>query len=372
MPPLVIEIQTTDDIRDVVHRAVQSLAEGQLVAFPSETIYAIAASALNGTAVERLAEIKQRPDDDPFGLAIKSASEALDFAPTMSALAKRLARRCWPGPTRLVLPTAGGSLADRLPEETRKWVCPDGEIGLRVPAHSILLDVLRMTIGPVVLSSATRPGKPDSHYAKDVVNLFGDDISLVLDDGPARFKQRSTIVRVIENQFEIAHQGIVSEKNVARFASVMILFICTGNTCRSPMAEILCKKLIAENLGCEKSELESNGVVIQSAGLAAMPGSPPSKESVLIMDEVGLDLTRHQSQPLSQQMLADADHVFCMTSSHLHAIQSQWPESADRVSLLCMDQSDVPDPIGGTVEHYRICANQIETHLKNVINDLQL
>ena len=81
-------LQAWRDPRDVVHRAVQALVEGQIVAFPTETVYGIAASARNEAAVERLLEAKKRPKNQPLTLAIKSADEAYDYVPGISSLGK--------------------------------------------------------------------------------------------------------------------------------------------------------------------------------------------------------------------------------------------------------------------------------------------
>ena len=103
MSPFVIDVRNAEDSRDVVHRAVQALAEGQLVAFPTETVYGLTASAVNSEAVERLLDVKGRSGNHPLALAIRSNDDALDYAPTMNPLARRLARRCWPGPITLVV-----------------------------------------------------------------------------------------------------------------------------------------------------------------------------------------------------------------------------------------------------------------------------
>ena len=99
MPPVVVDVRAAEDLRDVVHRAVQAVAEGKLVVFPTETVYGLAAQALQPEAVRRLSEVKGREEGHPLTLAIKSAEEARDYAPDMSLLAFRLARRCWPGPS---------------------------------------------------------------------------------------------------------------------------------------------------------------------------------------------------------------------------------------------------------------------------------
>src|SRR4029078_10803824 len=95
MAPLVIDVRGAEDSRDVVHRAVQAVAEGKLGVFPTETVYAVAASALNEHAIERLLSAKKRgtSSEKPLTLAVKSADDALDYVPRMNRLALRLPRR---------------------------------------------------------------------------------------------------------------------------------------------------------------------------------------------------------------------------------------------------------------------------------------
>src|SRR3990172_3339228 len=136
MVPSVIDLRRSDDVRDVIHRAVQALAEGNIVAFPTETVYGLAVSALSEKALARLLEIKGRAEDRPLTLAVKSADDALDYLPEISPLVWRLARRCWPGPVTLVVP--GGhpdSLIWQLPSAVQRSVLGSDMVGLRVPAH---------------------------------------------------------------------------------------------------------------------------------------------------------------------------------------------------------------------------------------------
>ena len=106
MPPVVIDVRNAEDPRDVVHRAVQALSEGKIVAFPTETVYGFGARALDPHAVERLLQVKGRSNKAPLALAIRGAQELLDYVPDASPLGERLARRCWPGPVTLVVDVA--------------------------------------------------------------------------------------------------------------------------------------------------------------------------------------------------------------------------------------------------------------------------
>ncbi|WP_425613685.1 Sua5/YciO/YrdC/YwlC family protein [Anatilimnocola sp. NA78] len=373
MSPLVIDVNQTDDPRDVIHRAVQALVEGKLVAFPSETVYVMAASALNETAVKKLASIRQPAANEPLCLAIRSTDDAIDFAPQMPSLGLRLARRCWPGPVTLEVEDAQlESVIQRLPQGVQQLVAPEKRIRMRVPAHDMLLGALRLVAGPLVMSGARRASDPDTITGKEVVQRLGSDIDLVLDEGKSRFGQRSSLVRINGNHLEVLRSGVISETNLKRLASWMVIVVCTGNTCRSPMAEVMLRKRLAEKLGTTIEQLEDRGVLVLSAGIAAAPGGRAAAEAITIMRERGLDLNQHESQPLSDRLVRYADLIITMTRGHREAIVSHWPEAGQRTFTLSHNRGDVADPIGGPPDLYRKCAEQIDAHLAEWVNEIDL
>jgi protein-tyrosine phosphatase len=372
MPPLVIDIRNAEDSRDVVHRAVQALAEGQLVALPTETVYGLAASACRADAVERLLRAKGRASTQPFALAIKSADDAADYVPDLSPLARRLARRCWPGPVTLVVDNKhSDGLTGQLPKLVRDVVAPNGTIGLRVPANEMSQDVLRMMTGPIVLTSANRHGQPDAVTAEEVLREVGDEVAIILDDGPCRYGQPSSVVRVEDNRLKVLREGVVGESTLRRLASVVVCFVCTGNTCRSPMAELIMRDQLAKSLACSIDELEGRGVVVMSAGIAAAPGCPPSSEAVVVMNDQGLDLSRHEAQPLTEQLVRHSDLILTMTHSHRQSIVERWPTAEDRTHLLMPNRQDVCDPIGQSISAYRHCAAQLTEGIKHHVAALK-
>ena len=103
-----------------------------------------------------------------------------------------------------------------------------------------------------------------------------------------------------------------------------------------------------------------------------MQGGPPSREAVEVMRDRGLDLTSHASQPLTSHMIKQADHLLVMTRAHRNAVAMDVPDVVPRLRLLCSDGADVSDPVGGTIEQYRGCAEQIERELTKWVAELEL
>ena len=204
-----------------------------------------------------------------------------------------------------------------------------------MPGHQVLLDVLRMLVGPLALTSANRTGGVEAVNAREVLDVLGNDLDLVIDDGPCRFGEPSSVVRIHGNRYEVLRAGVVPEKTLQRLSSTMILFVCTGNTCRSPMAELICRQMLARRLGCEIGQLEDRGVLVMSAGVAAMLGGRAAAEAVEVLAKMNLDLSDHETQPLTEPLVRHADLIYTMTRTHREAIVAQWPAAAERTFLLC-------------------------------------
>ena len=371
MAPVVIDLRKSDDPHDVVRRAVAAMDAGQLVLFPTETVYGIAAAAWHTDAVERLIQSKGRATGHPLALAIKDPLEAMEYVPDLSIIANRLARRCWPGPLTLVLPADHpDSQLHQLPASVRQAVVPQQTVGLRVPSHPMILATLQASTGPFVLTSANLSGQPAACTADQAVKDLGEHLDLVLDDGPTRFNQASSVVEVQDNQLKILREGLLDPDTLKRLSSLVILIVCTGNTCRSPMAEVLLQQKVSQLQGCKPQELEEQGILIASAGLAAGVGFPASSEAVETVSHQGINLSGHESQPITDRLVKVADLVLTMTRSHRQAIVARWPEAADRTHLLARDNSDISDPIGGSSEVYQQCATQLDEQLGQWLPDL--
>src|SRR5213593_593767 len=136
-----------------------------------------------------------------------------------------------------------------------------------------------------------------------------------------------------------------------------ILFVCTGNICRSPMAEGLFRHAIKGR----------NDFRVLSAGVGAVEGQPPSEHAVQALRELGIDISKQRSRMLTGELVQQADYIFGMTHSHVDAVALLYPHAAEKTFMLrefdeTLDnyEADISDPIGGSYEVYLNCRDQIE------------
>lgn len=351
-------------VASAIERAVQVLEQGGLVALPTETVYGLAVRADRPEAVARLRSIKERDRSKALTVHIGSPDQAAAFVPDLAGLAARLIRKAWPGPLTLILsvddPSAAPVMAG-LNGSVATTLYHNGTIGLRCPDQQVTERILKSADGPVVASSANRAGLPPPWMGEDVLRSLDGQIDLLIDANRTKFAKPSTIVRVAGSSYNVVREGVLDSGIIERLSKLGVLFVCTGNTCRSPMAAGMARKLLADRLRCGIEGLAGRGVEVCSAGTSG-GGGGASPAAVAVMARRGVDLSAHRSEALTADTIRQADYIFVMTQSHLDRVLDLEPAAEGRVSLLLSDR-DVRDPMGGSEEEYEACAKAIEEGL---------
>jgi protein-tyrosine phosphatase len=342
--------------------AASALCDGALVVFPTETVYGVAANALNPAALARLRQVKGRPTEQAFTVHLARRGDARRYVGAPSPLARRLARKAWPGPLTLICAVPSPDqeeIAQVCSPEQLDEIYHRGKVGLRCPDHAVARQLLREAGVPVVASSANRAGQPPPARFDEALRDLQGAVEFALDGGPARLSAASTVVELEGRDWTIRREGALDERTIGRLAVTEVLMVCTGNSCRSPMAEYLFRAGLAARLGLSLEELAAEGYVVSSAGTFAPVGAPISAGSHEELQKRGIDGSDHHAQPLTVELIQRSERIYTMTPAHREAVLELVPSAATRVFALD-EENPVADPIGGGPDQYRTCAAHIE------------
>lgn len=330
---------------NVIKEAAAILKKGGIVAFPTETVYGLAADYNNPDAINRLYEIKKRPKDKPFTILVARKEKILEFVNELDSLSKRLIDKFWPGPLTIIVNSKDGKA-----------------IGFRMPSNRIALELVNMSNLTIVAPSANISGAVEPLEPFSVMQAFDGLIDLIIDAGPAQIGISSTVVDMTALRPKILREGsnvthvkaaIREEKKITN-----ILIVCTGNSCRSPMAEALFKK-----------ELEKDGFIVKSAGIIAVDGMSASKETIQVVKQrAGIDLSDFKSQRLTEGLAAWADIIIVMDKTQEDFIKDMFSFSDTKQKVVLFKgfadmkdtNSNVTDPIGKPISVYEETYRQIQ------------
>jgi len=349
-----------DDRDRLIDLAVDSINRGGLVVLPTETVYGVFAAVREEPLAKLRALTEARDASNDYTLHLSDLSVVRDLLSIPTPVARRLVSKLLPGPARIVLEQP----RENLEAISEKLAIPGGFFGegntvaIRIPDHPVTRVVLRRAGVASVARRLSAASWVDKNDPGATVEGIPDNASpapaCVIDDGATHFGVGSTTITIgLDGRFSVVPYGPIKEDDVLAMLERRVLFVCTGNTCRSPMAECIARSMI------EKEGPTGITTIVESAGIAADEGSVASPDAAKVMKERGLDLGAHRSRLLTAEMIDRAEVVYTMTHMHAQRVMSLAPDAVHKVFPLS-EKTVVEDPIGQNIEVYRTTADQLE------------
>ena len=353
----IYELDQNNPDREALYEIATILKGGGIVALPTETVYGLAVCVDIPEAVERLRQIKNRPENKPFPVQIWPTKKLFSLTPKdrIAPNAYRLIQRFWPGPLTVILPAID---TERFGEK----------VGIRVSAHKVVQELLGLGDLVVYMPSANPSGSPPALSLQDVISYFPKGLDAVVASGGVE-GIASTVVDITVSPWKILREGAIPPQEIRRIEQgKRIVFVCTGNSCRSVMAEYYLKKLLSQREGAEEVEVYSCGIMV----VDGIGGATPVVVEMLAKE--GMDASKHIRRAINESLLLGADLIFVMERYHEDVILRYLPFLRGRIYLLgefiedLSTDPEIPDPIGGNWEVYEETYSKIKKAVNRIID----
>ncbi|MGD9487945.1 MAG: L-threonylcarbamoyladenylate synthase [Calditrichaceae bacterium] len=362
--------------KKAIERAIEVLGNGGIVAYPTDTLYGLGIDVTNEKAVHKLYFLKQRDLRLPVSLMVNSLDKIEELVGILPIELYSHLKKILPGKvTALINNTEGISLP--VFEYLQKSKNFPEKIGFRIPDYPICHEMTSGFENPISTTSANISGKGNAYSIKEVIAQFGNKLDLILDAGEIQQSQGSTIIDFTKDPYLIVRQGDFSVGQLGKLLpdlnwrtrrdTFTITFICSGNICRSPMAEGILKQILSRTR-------YKKWVKVRSAGTLMIPESDAHEFAIDVMKDKNIDIAKHRSSVISSAIMSESDLVIAMAYNHYKYLREHFPGHKDKIVLIKqwhrenrLTNPSVADPIGHDIEFFNLTYTEIFREIKRIL-----
>ena len=320
-------------------------------------MFGVGCSAFSKVAVKKIDNLKKRTQKKGYIVLIPEIDWLERYEIKYHPQIRRLFLQYWPGELSVILND---------PENNFKFVSQDHKVAFRIPTSSFLREFIKKIDKPIVSTSINLSSEVPYENVKDILQEKGDWFGFAVI--PSKHKELSTtpstVIDGTKENIKCIREGKIPFAEIQNsYAKPLILFICTANICRSPMAEYYLQHLV------DKNDLSYR---IGSAGFFES-GVMISENSRIVLDENGINASKHISTQINEQLIQDSWLVLTMTTQHKLYLRDYFPNSINKVFTLSEFTGyniDIDDPYGLDVYFYRETFKKIKERIENLYNKL--
>ena len=366
------KVDSTKPKAHAINRAAELIRAGGIIVYPTDTLYGFGVNIKNSLALNKLFDIKGREESKPISLMVNSKTQIESLVGPLNLEESRILNSLLPGKVTLLF-EAKLHIEIRGIKEWKK-------LGFRIPDSKLCMELITHVDGPISSTSVNLANQQNLVTADQIIEKFGRKIDLILDAGPITSEKGSSVLDTTTSPPTLIREGDISKSKIEEKLGheiyshypekFIITFICSGNICRSPMAEGILKKIIE---GTKYKDL----VEINSAGTLNLGGSPAALEAIDVAQDYGIDLSDHSSTYVSRDIVRRAHLIICMALDHYNYLTRRYPEFKDKIILLKqwkvqkkLANPSIADPIGHNLNFFTRTFKEISDEIKRILPEI--
>lgn len=363
--------------KKIIEKAANVIKAGGVIVYPTDTLYGLGVDISNKQAMDRLYYLKGRNSGKPVSILVNDLEQIEKLVGKLYKIEYSAAKMFLPGKMTLIISSKDKLSIPRMSHFKK--------LGFRIPKSKITNMLIENVGSPISTTSVNISSKENVKNIEDILAIFGDKIDLILDGGPVKSTQGSSILDLTTEPPTLLRKGEISRSEIVQkfgydistnyCGKFLVTFVCSGNICRSPMGEGILNKLIS------KTKFK-NIVEINSAGTLNIPHTPAHIHALKVSENSKVDIHDHISKHVQAKIVRESNLIIALALDHFAYLRQKYPAFKNKIILLkqwkksrVLTNPSVSDPIGHDEKYFENTFKEIAAEIKRIspylLNDIK-